>query len=127
MSDVNLDWYHVVSEENSKSAVDHSSEASGIVELRSKVAVVIGVNVKDFGVPDLTLEEAEDPADVIEGECEGSDITSSVKELDIAAVSSLAWIGDDVVVSAEKPCVVPKDAIELLGVEFISTILAELL
>lgn len=87
MSDVIPDWYHVTSDENAKSAVDLSSGATGIVELRPKVAVVIGGNVKEFGVPDRTTEEAEDPADVIEGECEDSDITSSVKELDVAGVS----------------------------------------
>lgn len=127
MSDVNLDWYHVISEESSKSAVDHSSEATGIVKLRSKVAVVTGGNVKEFGVPDRTTEEAEDPVEVIEGECEDSDIESSVKELDVAAVSLLASNGDDMVVSAEKPRVVSRDDIELLGVEYISSVLLDLL
>lgn len=87
MSDVILDWYHVISEENPKSAVDESSEATGIVELRSKVAVVVGGNVKEFGVPDLTTEEAEDSEEVIVGECKDSDITLPVTELDVAAVS----------------------------------------
>lgn len=84
VSDVIVDWCHVISEENPKSAVDESLEATGTVELRSKVAVVIGGNEKEFGVPDWT---SEDPAELIKGECEDSDITSSVKELDVAAVS----------------------------------------
>lgn len=36
VSDAIPDWDHVISEENPKSAVDLSSEAIGIVELRSK-------------------------------------------------------------------------------------------
>lgn len=87
MSDVIPDWYHVTSEENPKSAVDLSSGATGIVELSSKVAVVIGGSVKEFGVPDRITEEAEDPAEIIEEECEDSVIKSSVKELYVAAVS----------------------------------------
>lgn len=87
MSDVILVWYHGVSEENPKSAVDESSEATGVVELCSKVALVIGGNVNELSVPDRTTEEAEDPSEVIEEECEDSDITSSVTGLDVAAIS----------------------------------------
>lgn len=83
MSDVIVDWCHVISEEDPKSTVDESLEAAGTDELRSKVAVVVGGNVKEFGVPGWT---SEDPTELTKGECEDGDIKSSVKELDVAAV-----------------------------------------